>query len=827
MASLCSRLTLVFATLSLPSCFLFTSSLTPEQKACLNQAMQDVPDLTGSWVTSHGVTLDLTKASGVGFHVQQRPTDNKKIDWVIEGAGLEAPLSVHPQSPECATQWTVKVRQKFPNRKPDGPGQMVRLTEYRTATLSGDRDRIDFGGGEHWKRVGAAGPLLRPKPGVAAEGMEISGPTLSTLQTQSTHTCFDACQRDTRCAAAFHFVETCTLKSAVGDVSRRTHATTWISPAFDPRPPPPVPLPGQVATGLKLEGEPFKTIGLGGRSQRRSCAAKCDEDWTCRAYSYHSYDGTCELLRRATSTRRDKEWVSSVMLAPTARMPDRNSFEEDTFLTGRALATKNFGKLAKVSACLDACRADKSCKAVSYGPDAECELKGAALGAAQPRKGWTSWLAPLPPPDLSKPPDQTMTSPLCQGHGHAFPARILTTDPIGRDASARLRYVDIPGLVQRGAPKQAIYVQADAGGVSWTKAFYPRPLPDGTVHFHTFYDPDLVLKRDQGAIVVGAADSHSAWRIEHLFEHRDPLPDGVWYVVRDPETKTFLAARGGGLELVGSPDDTATHWRLDELRLPAEYGKPSVDLVVQEPPRLILDQGALNKLTDWAVREYYRQQQPSCWKKGGRGDCPSGQSTNCGLFCAQSSEMCVLEVTEMVVSVSELAANIAGAVLTAGTANVALKAARGARTAAKLGMRQVMRSAGRKLADKLKNRLGARIFAFIKTRGKSESFKRLAREVAKDMALKAGEITAKQALGNEADAYLDRQQARFADKLADAYAQEVSRMAAEKIALQAVAGNDTDWLEIAATLDPTGVMAVVDAMYKPECEEIPPPDISL
>jgi len=51
-------------------------------------------------------------------------------------------------------------------------------------------------------------------------------------------------------------------------------------------------------------------------------------------------------------------------------------------------------------------------------------------------------------------------------------------------------------------------------------------------------------------------------------------------------------------------------------------------------------------------------------------------------------------------------------------------------------------------------------------------------------------------------------------------------MAAEKIALQAAASDNPDWLAIAATVDPTGVMAVVDAYHKPTCEETPMPDVT-
>lgn len=479
--------------------------------------------------------------------------------------------------------------------------------------------------------------------------------------------------------------------------------------------------------------------------------------------------------------------------------------------------------------CTAACEQTEGCVGVSYFADPKrertaqtttCELK-AELGQARVGQHWSSWqLAPKPAPPTG-PPDQTMSSPLCANHPDAFPARIFTND--NHEPRTRGHFIDAGG-VETGKPPTADYaLQPTPGLVGWSQAFFVRALPNGNVHIHVWYKADLVLKRDKDRIVIGPVDASSEWRLEHLWEHDDRTDLGVdAAVIRSAETGQFLAGNGSRLELHPTAD-RSTHWDLGFLTLPAERNRPFLPLPFAEPEPLILDQGVLEALTNWALKEYYRQQQPSCWKKGGKGSCPSGQSTNCGLFCAQSTKMCVIETVDMVQSVTDVALNIAGAAFTGGTANVALRAARAGGQAAKSSLRAAMRSAGRTLKTKLKDRLGARVLAFVKTRGKSESFKKLAREVAIKQAKQLGRLAVDQAQGAALEAYLAQEEPRLVDKLADTYADEVSRRAAERIALKAAAGDDPNLLKIAAAIDPTGVAAVVDAFVKPMCEETPMP----
>jgi hypothetical protein len=137
-----------------------------------------------------------------------------------------------------------------------------------------------------------------------------------------------------------------------------------------------------------------------------------------------------------------------------------------------------------------------------------------------------------------------------------------------------------------------------------------------------------------------------------------------------------------------------------------------------------------------------------------------------------------------------------------------------------------MKTGGRALKSKLAKRTGARLLVFMKKRGRSESFKKLARSMAKDVALripgKLVEGTARAVL-QQAAAYGAEEQERAQRRLMDAYIDEATSRATERLALKAAAGDDPDLLEIAAMVDPTGVMGVVDAFVKPMCEETPAP----
>lgn len=815
--------------------------MSPEERRCHSEAMARMPDLTGSWETSDQALVDIRHAPSnrSGLNVSIAAGSPAQPAWVPEGATLRPPRLVQQTPPICGTEWKVAVSRSYPQRKAQ-PGQFVSTRDQDMATLSPEGDRILFTTGEVWTRAGEVGELAVPKPGVATGDLELTGTTLQTITlavTDNVSECFQKCEADERCAAAVHHERTCTLQSSLGPPRERARATAWINPKYDPRPPPSVPLAGLRAGGLRLTGPSLRSFAVPavpGRfaNAERECARACDDDWSCAGFSANTEGTECELLRQVTGAKRVARWVSAVQPPKTAELPRAEGWAYHTQLTGRTLrvATTQHGRSDE---CTAACEQADDCFAVSYFSDPKqertaktttCELK-AELGEATPVRHWSSWRAPPKPINPKKPPDQTMSSPLCQQHPAAFPARTFTNG--NADPRRGSRFIDVAGLLEPGKLPEPVYSELQVPGIiDWTRAFYVRGLPNGNVHLHVWHKADLVLKRDKDRIVVGPVDASSEWRLEYVWEHVDAAELGSeGLVIRSAETGQFLTSAGARLELRGTADAKESHWEEGSLRLASELYQPKIKLPVAEPEPLILDPVVLDALTNWSIKEYYRQQQPSCWKKGGKGKCPSGQATNCGLFCAQSTEMCILETVEMVESVGDVALNLAGAAFTGGTANAALRGIRAGGQAAKTGMRMGMRRVGRALKSKLKDRLGARVLAFIKTRGKSESFKKLARDVAIKQAKQFGRLAVDQAQGAALEAYLKQEEPRLVDRLAEAYADAVARRAGERIALKAMAGDDPDLLAIAAALDPTGISAVVDAFVKPMCEETPLPEL--
>ena len=581
------------------------------------------------------------------------------------------------------------------------------------------------------------------------------------------------------------------------------------------------PSPGSIVANVRLTGESLKTLSFDKRGARRGCESACNDDWSCKGYSVDAWAGQCILLSEVRGSEPASGWESKIQSSRApARVPAPGQYAENTRLTGPTVAVST---VANLRDCLAACEADDRCRAFSKSPDGRCELKS-ATGEATAEQNWTSYQRE---PDMSVPPDQTMSSPLCRNHSPAFPPYALTTSSVWADT---VRWLDLPSVVERGPIRPPTSVVKTDGLVDFTSSFYMRALPDRTVHFHSWYDPDVVLKRRDGEVVAGEPDEHSAWRLEHLFDHVDPPVDGVWIVIRDPENGWFLTMHGDRIEMTSDPEDPGAHWRYASTLLPGQKMETLTPVPVVEREPIVLDQRVVAALTKWAVTELVRQEQSACWKEGGTGDCPSGQDTDCGLFCAQSTAQCVLDVVDMVNSVSMVAANIAGAVFTGGSANAGLKSAQVAaktagKAAARTAMRQAMRSGGRALEKKLKARIGARVIAFMRTRGRSESFKKLAKDVAvrsakniaMDVPLSAVDLSL------VSNASVDQKKAE--EDLIQAYADEVALQTAQQFALIAAAAGNPDLLEIAALVDPTGVMGVVDTFNKPTCTETPFPDL--
>ena len=92
-----------------------------------------------------------------------------------------------------------------------------------------------------------------------------------------------------------------------------------------------------------------------------------------------------------------------------------------------------------------------------------------------------------------------------------------------------------------------------------------------------------------------------------------------------------------------------------------------------------------------------------------------------------------------------------------------------------------------------------------------------------EVTIKLGTKAAQASAEASIEAYGAVEQARAEQRLTDAYVATVTARAAEKLAVRAAAGTDPDMLEIAALVDPTGIVNVVDEFAKPICEETPLP----
>lgn len=671
--------------------------------------------------------------------------------------------------------------------------------------------------------------------GEPAYDRELTGETVSTLETKGSSAataCIDACKGEPRCAAVTSKEQTCTLLGKVTGIRESRASVAWVNPDFDFRPPPPIPLPGVSRRSVQLVGKSLSKPSVPKRGAERNCRMACEDDWSCQGFTVDTWNGRCELFASIEGAKwtDDKQVFSSRAYTRVAHRPAPGRYSEDNKLAGKVLRTLD-PKSTGIRGCQEACVGEAKCKGLNIRRTKKagsslrsykCELLG-SIGEAKLAKNWTAYVSPPRPSSPTERPG---------GHPSDQPAYVMTTTVY--DPRSANYLIDVKGLVD-SSPLSPVYKKRKGILVDWTSAFVLHPSSKGNVEIHTWYKSDLVLKAsNKGEVVVGKAGGFSQWRIEYLFEYLDPPlgEEELWFVVREAKSGFFLkASPSGKLELTGDVNDANTHWRFDTMRLPTEPVRKGAFPVI-EPEPTVLDERVIETLTNWAVEEYIRQQQPVCYKEGVvEGPCPSGQDTDCGIFCSQDSMTCFLKWTEIVQSVSDVALNIAGAVLTAGTANAGLRAARVAQKGATLGLKVAMRSAGRKLRKNVQSRFGAQVVRLIKSKNKSKEFKKIAKKYAKAQAKSTAKKVVggpfkdavKSAVGWENEEPTPRQ----VEALAEAYSEAVAQRAAEKIALAAAAGDDVTLLEVAAMLDPTGVSAVVDAFHEPVCTETPMPELSL
>jgi hypothetical protein len=162
---------------------------------------------------------------------------------------------------------------------------------------------------------------------------------------------------------------------------------------------------------------------------------------------------------------------------------------------------------------------------------------------------------------------------------------------------------------------------------------------------------------------------------------------------------------------------------------------------------------------------------PVCW-----GNCGGDFPTGCGAACAKSASACAFSIIEQVQSTADIAINVAGLVLTGGTANAAYNAAR---TAGRLAGKKVLAAEARQL---MKKELEDHITSAL---SKANKLRKVANTSRK----------------------LDQ-------------ASQVSDTA--EVLVKAYEEGEFDWKTLvpttAADVDPTGILGLVRAFNKPICQ---------
>lgn len=817
--------------------FLLPAPLTPEQRALQEfrkEARANMPDLTGRWEIDGSAVWRVAGATPVLVDVRHSPSNRAALVIAVSPDGASPRWSivsgalVVPQSP--GEPWKVVVETRDPERRPTQPGMMVKLESREEGALTADTRTIQFGSYAKWTRSGDVGALALPLPGTVAHDVALEAPAFET-HALAFDACKARCATASRCAALVVDGPKCRLLSSTGTPTLRQGVTSWVNPDFGKVSDLALPGPGALAREVRLTGVVLETRGFTARFARRECEKACENNWSCVGYTVETWDvGECRLLSQVTGVEKASAWESQLLVRKAAVAPAQGSYARDVRLTGPVVATLQLrtGIEASMEPCITACTGRDDCDAVSYlRSTGECRLHR-ELGAPEAAQAWTAWRKPPPPPDLSKPPDQTMKSPLCQQHLPAHPPYSLTPTELAPGVRATRR-LDVPAVLKPDelplAPPVMITTER---GVPWTTVFYFRPLPNGLVHLHSWYQPEIVLKRDGDRVVVGPPDEQSEWRLEGLFEYTEPPATGVWIVIRHPGDGRFLTARGDRVELGESPLDAGARWRYDFALLPTQTLDGETELPLLPAPPSPLDPVVVNAMTDWAMKELARQELPACWKPRGKGPCPPGQGTNCGLFCAKSTEQCVLDVVDMTISVGEVAGNVGGLVFTGGAANAAMVGAKSAvkatsKGAAKVAVRRALRTGARAMQARIQQRVGASIGRYLRSQVSRATFQRLVQRLGTRALKNLSWSIVQSSVTEVRPSFSPEEQRRVEAALVDHYVAEVSAQVATRYASRVLASSAPDLMDVISIVDPTGVVSAVQSFNKPKCTETPFP----
>ncbi len=179
---------------------------------------------------------------------------------------------------------------------------------------------------------------------------------------------------------------------------------------------------------------------------------------------------------------------------------------------------------------------------------------------------------------------------------------------------------------------------------------------------------------------------------------------------------------------------------------------------------------------------------PVCWRK-----CPGSRPVECAAGCATSKAECAEKTINQVVAPLEMVANIAGLVLTGGTANAAKQAAKaGTKAAVKTAVRLSVKQMAKQVARRMARKLGKTVRSKLVKRG-----------------VKLRKTLTKRGMAKHT-----------AEVLAKKVSEYLFQRGAESIVAASMANDEpslVDHLRDLAVLDPTGTAEVVAAYAHSKC----------
>lgn len=661
-----------------------------------------------------------------------------------------------------------------------------------------------------------------PAKGTVARGVTLSGPDMKKRHVPGGAVVDRACPHQCRitvgCAAVVMIRGVCHLKRSVGKVSYNDQARIWINPRIK-APPKPKEMfqAGGVAAG-DLTGPNLREIRSG---RIQDCIRECRFDAACRA-AVQTRDGRCFLKR---GLGRAKDGNFRVWVRPTGDQTVARPIPLKTrpyCIKGKVVAPSvgyfRWTSGGSIKRCNNKCMAlgGRCAFAEWYPPERACRLYESRSGDDARRRPCTSWAKPAAVlaaqrkkeaeerAHRANPKGPKPTHPACRGHKNAFPSyRLIALERFyrpGRVAGHKAwpgRWITVEdGRLALG------HAHKSKAGSHW----YIMTNHDGTVHVHNRKDPNKVLLRKGGRVVFGTPNRHARWWMEHSFEHHDEAYDG--FVLRAMDQERFLWAGPNGPTLGYDSEDKRAHWRYSAFYEDRDPRDKNVELVFSDPKDPPLDMTYVWAMTDWVIKEYAQSDQPVCWRRSG-GDCDETRKVDCGPgMCGVSAGACVEAITEMVISTAELIATIAAAVPTGGTGGAAIGALKKAgQVARKIGTRAGKRMAKRMLRKAMKK--GARALA--------KQLRGLRDRIAIHLGKQAMWRFSRQ---GQRETHMAAETLKRRRKL---MTREIMLRAGERLTLAVMKQEQPNVMEIMSVADPTGVVSVIDAFYKPLCGDTPFP----